>query len=37
MYTTLNEYVSAVITSNGIKYVIDNYETIRDSYYAQKQ
>lgn len=36
MYTTLNAYVYMIILSNGLNYVVDNFEQIRSEYYANK-
>jgi hypothetical protein len=37
MYTTLNEFVFVIINTDGMRYVVNNYEDIRNQYYAQKQ
>lgn len=36
-YTQLNVFVHVHIQKNGIAYVVENYNPIREQYYAQKQ
>lgn len=33
----LNDYVSVLMETNTIEYIIANYISIRESYYEQKQ
>jgi hypothetical protein len=35
--TQLNVFIHVYIQRNGIAYVVDNYNPIREQYYAQKQ
>lgn len=33
----LNDYISMIINSSGINYVVENYCSIRENYYETKQ
>lgn len=37
MYATLNDFIFIIINNNGLRYVANNYDSIRDEYYAQKE
>ena len=37
MYATLNDFIFVIISNNGLRYVANNYDSIRNEYYEQKE